>query len=190
MIDFSSLEPFVTAAQLAAYSPKTLSPTDARLDDIVRGVSVAIRNYCGWHITPVRDEALTLDGPGGRTLFLPSKHVRSVTSITELGTVVDSDLYDWSELGEVEMRGWRGCWSDRFRSISASFSHGYERADDVAQTALAIAARALSSPAGATREQAGQVSVSYAITAPGVSGGLALLASEYAVLDVHRIVGP
>jgi hypothetical protein len=149
-------------------------------------VSVAIRRYCGWHITPVRDETLTLDGPGGRELALPTMRILTDPTITQLGTVVDATTYDWSELGEVELR--YGCWSSRKRSIVAAFSHGYEHAYDVERVALAIAARELSSPSGSTREQAGQVSVSYAITAPGVSGGLALLGPEYAVLDSYRIV--
>lgn len=187
MPDFSSLDPFVTAAQLVAFSEGKLSDTDTRLDGAVRGVSSAIRRYCGWHITPVRDEALTLDGPGGRELALPTMRLRAISEITNRGTSLDVDAdLDWSDLGEVELR--MGCWSTRYRSVTVSFTHGYEHAYDVEQTALAIANRALSSPAGVTREQAGQVSISYAITSPGVSGGLAVLGPEYAVLDTYRIV--
>lgn len=187
MTDFSSLDPFVTAAQLAAYSKGKLSATDPRVDDSVRGVSNAIRRYCGWHITPVKDDTVTLDGPGGHELTLPTMRIVGLTSITQLGTLVESDKYDWSELGEVDLL--HGCWSSRYRSIVAAFSHGYEHASDVERVALAIASRELSSPSGTTREQAGQVSVSYAISAPGVSGGLAVLGTEYATLDTYRIVG-
>jgi hypothetical protein len=96
-------------------------------------------------------------------------------------------MYDWSELGDVELR-W-GTWSHRYRSIVAIIDHGYEDVPDVGRVMQAMIARELSSPSGATREQAGQVSVSWAITSPGVSGGIAVLQNEYSILDTYRIVG-
>jgi hypothetical protein len=42
---------------------------------------------------------------------------------------------------------------------------------------------------GATREQAGIYAASWATTAPGVSGGMSLLARDTAVLDTYRLAG-
>lgn len=180
--------PFVTATQLADYSKGKISGTDPRVNDALIGASTAIRRYCGWHIFPaVQGESITLDGPGGRELALPSVHVTAVQSITQCDVLLDESAYSWSELGEVHLK--RGCWSDEYRSITAVIDHGYDDVPDIQRVVLAMVSRELSSPSGATREQAGQVSVSYALTSAGVSGGVSVLQSEYAVLDTYRIVG-
>lgn len=181
-----ALTDLATAAQLAVRSNGKLSQTDPRIPDALQGVSRAIRNYCGWHVTPVDTQTLTLDGPGGRELDLPTLHVTDVASVVQHGETLDASTYEWSALGNIRrLSGW---WTDHYRSIQVTMTHGYEDAMDVADVALAIVLRELSSPTGATREQVGQVSVSWAITAPGVSGGLAVLGPEYAILDAYRIV--
>lgn len=183
-------DPFASVAKLSAYTKGQISETDPRALDALNGASTAIRRYCGWHISPHQQEPLRLDGPGGRVLSLPTKHLTGLDEITELETLlIDETDYRWSEDGSVKRL--QGCWSDEFRVLSLTISHGYAPEDvtDVKQVVLAAVARALSSPTGATREQAGQLSVSWATVAPGVSGGLALLAHELSVLDAYRIEG-
>lgn len=80
--------------------------------------------YCGWHIAPPRTETITLDGPGTRTLLLPSLHVTEISSVISDGTTLDPDCYDWSESGIVELRG--GWFSRRLRGVSVALKHGYE----------------------------------------------------------------
>lgn len=180
-------EPFATAAELSAYSKGQISESDPRVEPALAGASRAIRRYCGWHIFPSISETLILDGPGGRVLDLPSLNVTDVASVVQLGTTLDASTYRWSALGSIKLNS--GWWTDEYRGIEVALTHGYVDADDVRDVLLAIVSRELSSPSGATREQAGQVSVSWAITSPGVSGGLALLGTDYAVLDSYRIVG-
>ena len=48
----------------------------------------AVRGYCEWHIAPSVTETLTLDGPGGSVLHLPSAHVTAVASVTNDGAVI------------------------------------------------------------------------------------------------------
>lgn len=181
-------QPLATPEQVAAYSKGQIADTDPRLNDALDGASAAIRRYCGWHITPKAEETLTLDGPGGRLLTLPTLNLADVSAVVENGTLLASDSYKWSADGLV--RKVSGRWTDDYRSIQVSIVHGYEEWDaaDVVSVALAVVTRQLSSPTGATREQAGQVSVSWALTAPGVSGGIALLENERSVLDHYRIV--
>jgi len=175
-----------TAAELAAYSNGAISQTDPRVAPALAGASAAIRNYCGWHISPVVTETLVLDGPGGRLLSLPTKHLINITSLIEDETTLEDTAFRWSEDGSVKRNGCR--WSDDFRILTVTIEHGYATAEDVKRVLLAVVTRELSSPTGATREQAGAVSISWATTAPGVSGGLALLAHEFSVLDAYRIV--
>lgn len=181
------MTPLATVEELAAYSKGQIGADDPRAFLTLNGVSAAIRRYCGWHVVPEQDDVLTVDGPGGRLLSLPTLNLVSVASVVEDGIALAPTDYRWSSDGSVVKNGY---WSPDFRSIVATIKHGYDFDDaaDVVGVALAVATRQLSSPTGATREQAGQVSVSWAVTAPGVSGGIALLAHERDVLDHFRVV--
>lgn len=180
--------PFVTPADVANYTNGKISATDPRVSSAIAGASAAVRRYCGWHIYPLLEaDELVLDGPGGRELDLPSMNVQAVQSITQNATLLDESAYAWSQLGQVKLKC--GYWCDEYRSITAVIDHGYGDVSDIQRVVLAMVSRELSSPSGATREQAGQVSVSWAVTAPGVSGGIAVMSNEYAVLDAYRIVG-
>lgn len=178
---------FATPADLSTYSKGQISDSDTRVQDALDGASAAIRQYCGWHIWPPRDETLTVDGPGGRVLSLPTMNVTEVTSIIENGTTLtDGTDYRWSADGSVKRTHCR--WTDDYRAIVVRFFHGYDYAADVKQVLLSVVTRALSSPSGATSEAVGPFSVKWATVAPGVSGGLALLGHEISILDAYRIV--
>lgn len=82
-----------------------------------------VRDYCGWHISPNMTETLTLDGPGGTVLTLPSLHVSDISQITNAGTALDASDYDWSTAGIVELRC--GRFTSRLRAVSATLTHGY-----------------------------------------------------------------
>jgi hypothetical protein len=184
-----ALPALATTEQASAYSNGQVSASDPRLTDALDGASAAIRRYCGWHITPNVTETLILDGPGGRLLSLPTLYLTDVVSLVNYETTLASTDYRWSEDGSVKKK--YGCWTDEFRAITAGISHGYDAWDvaDIARVAMAVVIREMSSPTGATREQAGAVSISWAVTAPGVSGGIALLQHERDILDHFRIVG-
>jgi hypothetical protein len=177
---------FASPAELSAWTGGKISAGDPRAQPLLDAASAAIRRHCGWHITPVATEVtLTLDGPGGFLLVLPTLQLVGVRSIVEAGTALADDDFEWSANGEV--RRLRGHWSSRYRSIVAVVDHGFESAPELKQVVLQVCASALSSPMGATREQAGQVSVSWATTAPGVAGGLALLERDLAVVNQYRL---
>ena len=81
----------------------------------------AVRDYCGWHIAPSVTETLTVDGPGGALLLLPTLYLTDVSSITSDGHAVTDP--EWSQNGMV-----RGCWSSKFRGVVAEITHGYDEA--------------------------------------------------------------
>lgn len=182
------MQPLATAEELAAFTKGAIAADDARAQSVLEGVSSAVRRYCGWHISPVVTETVTVDGPGGRLLSLPSLNVTAVASITQgESALVADDNYRWSADGSVKCTS--GRWTEEFRDITVTFTHGYDSEDvaDVNQVVLAVAARHMASPTGATREQTLAASVSWALTGPGVSGGIALLAHERDVLAPYRI---
>lgn len=88
-------------------------------------VLVASRHYCRWHVSPVREaDALTLDGPAGRVLDLPTRKLNNLTSVTENGAALDVTKLEWSENGSVrKLSGAR--WTDRYRAIVVTINHGY-----------------------------------------------------------------
>lgn len=181
----SATAPLLTVEDFAAGTGGKVSTADPRVAPLIAGATAGIRRYCGWHIAPVITEAVTLDGPGGRLLSFKTLRLVEILSLSERGEVLPVADLEWSELGNVMRR--RGRWTDRFRGITAEIRHGYESAPDVVQIIQQVVANACASPMGATREQAGQLSVAWATTAPGVSGGISLLERDFAVLDLYRI---
>lgn len=182
---------FATPAELSAYTNGLISATDPRADDILSGATLALQRLAGWHIAPIQTDTLLLDGASvGDILHLPSLAVRSIDAISSTwwGTTTVFDLaeVEWSANGNVRRR-YGACWPEGFRNISVTFTHGYDEVPDLKQIVLQVSAQALSSPTGATREQAGQVSMQWATTAPGVAGGLSLLERDLETLAAYRL---
>lgn len=182
------LPPLVSAEEFSAWTRGKVSATDPRVDPLLRGASAGIRRWVRWHIAPVLEETLTGDGPGGRLLLLPTGRLLDVLSATNAGYAVDVANLAFSERGMVEFTE-GSAWSARLGSVSVRVRHGWDLADvsDVAQIVKQVTANALASPMGATREQAGSVSVSWAVTAPGVAGGLSLLQRDLDILSAFKI---
>lgn len=164
-----------------------IAADDPRVGPLLAGASAAVRRYCGWHVTPVIEESVTLDGDGSRLLTLPTLRLVDVVSITADGETLEVESFDWSTSGMVELR--HGHWPRRFRSIIVSMKHGFESAPDVAQVVQQVVANAISSSMGATREQAGQVSISWSLTAPNTSGGISLLQRDLDTLNLYKLPG-
>lgn len=181
---------FANATELSAYTKGYIAADDPSADDALAGASKAVRKYCGWQISPSQTDTLTLDGPGGYLLQLPSLYVTEITSITEAGTLlVENTDYRWSASGQVSRIGCQ--WSSLYRDIVVVFTHGYDPTvddtSDVKEIVLASTARNLASPVGAMTEGSGGETVRWSQVGPGVAGGLALLPHEFAILDQYKI---
>lgn len=180
-----SLVPLADSADLANYKAR-----DANA--ILRQVSAAVRAYCHWHIAPVITETLTLDGPGSRFLWLPTLRVVSVESITNDGVAVDLTTVDTSKSGYLILRcdvsSALHCWSHRPGGVVVELHHGLDDIPDELVTLVAqVAARAVASPTGVIREQAGAEAAFYSHIALNVSGGIAFLEHEKALMAPYRL---
>lgn len=177
---------FATPAELSVYTKGLISPTDERSQLLLDGATQAIQRLAGWNIAPPEDVTVTLDGGG--TLYLPSLKVNAITSLTVRGKTVPVTDLEWSRrTGNVRFIGGYG-FPEVWGGIVITFNSGYaEVPADLKNIVMQVSSVALSSPTGATREQAGQVSVAWATTAPGVSGGLSLLARDLAIVNSYRI---
>lgn len=149
-----------------------------------------VQAYCGWHVAPEEDETLTLDGPGGWALTLPSLRVSAIASVTENGTeLVAEDDYTWSASGIIQRRAWAGDpevwiagrWTCNYRAVVVELTHGYEEWPvDLAGVISGITERLTSNPTGLEQITVGPFSERYA------SGG-ALPAAERSILDAYRL---
>jgi len=170
------LPELVTAADVAAASMGKVSPADPRLPALVAGASDGVRLACGWHVAPVVRQTLVLDGTGGSVMQLPSGHVTGVEAVRVDGADVE---FDWSAAGMVSLRS--GCFPERFRCVEVTLTHGWPSAPAVVAVVVQAVLGAAASPMGATREQAGQVAVSWART------GLALSAEDRVLLAPYTL---
>ncbi len=147
-------------------------------------VSSVVHGYCGWHISPRLTQTIKVDGDGSRHLWLPSLKVDDVTEVKSDGVTLDPESYDWSESGYLELRC--GRFSSRPRGVEVTLDHGHVfTPGSVMEVVVSIAARS-GDTGGNTMERAGQVQVSFG-TFNGVSGGIALLEHEKALLAPHKL---
>ena len=160
----------------------TATPEDA--------ATQAIRDYCGWHVAPVIDATLTLDGTGTDTVLLPSRRVVDVTEVKVGGVAQDADRFEWSADGLLRRR--HGCWPDRYRILTVGLEHGFDH-DTVLSTVVAsIVARIRMDPSGMLAAQsAGTQRVSFGGRQATGGGGVGLLATEKELLAPYKLTwGP
>lgn len=174
MITTAAVEHF-TAGRLSQSNPDTQKQLDVAL--------AAVRKYCGWHITPCIEQTVTLDGPGGQTLILPTLSVFSINEIIEDGKLVDLTELSWSKRGMVAKRN-GARWSDKFGSIQVTFVHGFESAVDVDQIVLGAIDRGVFSDSTVTIVGPFQ----YGGGSAGKSG--LFTDSEQSILDLYRLERP
>lgn len=185
----TSTDALLDVAEVVAASSGSVSIDDPRLPRLIAGASQAVRRYCRWHVTPVITETVVVDHAGGSLLAVPSGRLLSVEAVS----VWDGAAYvpveggfRKSKAGLVQLGS-----SVRagYEALEVTMTHGFTRdeAADLLQVVTQMVLVALSSPMGATREQAGGVSFAWALTAPGVAGGLSLLARDRAVVDAYRL---
>lgn len=189
-----ALPPLASPAQLEAYTKGKLKADDARVPDALAAVSRSIRRRAGWHIFPVvTDHQLVLDGPGGAVLALPTLKLVKLTSLTDAGAVIDvtpgaSPGVDVSKGTGLVRKTDGSAWTRRYGQIQVTMDHGEEEVPDLALLTLKLAARGLASPMGATREQAGSLSVNWSMTTQGVAAGITPSADERVLMDSYTLV--
>lgn len=167
-------------------TPFAVELPDADLVDRVLRASARIRAYCRWHVSPSITETITLDGSGQQFLMLPSLYVTDVATVTEDGTVLASDQYEWSVSGQM-FRVPR--WSGHFRSVEVEFTHGYSVAPEgLRDVCITVAKRLPIEESSVSQESAGGVSRVYAgLLAGQASLAEAFTAAERLALDEFRL---
>lgn len=119
--------------------------------DPVEAATQTIRDYCGWHVAPVQEDTLTLDGTGTDTILLPSRLVVDVTSVKIRGEELPEASYEWSTIGAL--RRLNGVWPNAYRSVEVTMEHGFTNMSVLADVVQSIAARVRMDPTGAVSLQ-------------------------------------
>lgn len=166
-----------------------LLPTDLESygasDETARALAAALaraRRYCDWHVSPQREETLTLDGTGDCHLSLPTRCVVSIDGVTVAGDEV-TDYVQPAHASHMLIR--ETAWPKGYSNISVTLTHGYtaEEAADFRGAVLLMASEdlRLAEDGGGhiTQLTVDDVSMRWART-PGMDPGIA------AALDPFR----
>lgn len=138
----------LTTEDVEQFTGGRLLADDPEVQRMLNTALVIARRECGWHVSPVEEVTLVLDGPDSRILSLPSRRVVTMTSITENGTLLNLADLTWSAGGPPGLmerpvsvrkknRGW---WSDEYQSIEVVAESGYteDEAMDWRQAVLSM----------------------------------------------------
>lgn len=149
-----------------------------------------IRDYCGWHVAPILEETITLDGNGTDRVLLPSRRVLDVSEVRIGDSVLGASAFEWSQDGILKRVG--GVWPDSYRAIHVTLRHGYEDSGLLADLVRAISARAKADPTGmVASKRAGTQSVSFRSGNFGGGAGGGLLSTERDLLAPYKLTwGP
>ncbi len=182
-----AIPPLIDSEQLSALTQGRFGPETQGVDDVLSGVSAAIRAACGWHVAPSLPCRAALDG-GDRVVCLPALLVTGIESVSERGQAIGDGTYEWNQSGALRRCQWKR-WAPGYGSVVVEYEAGLPTrvAAELAVIAAQVASNALAAPAGVRQESAGDVSITYNSTGSGVSGGVRLLDSDLAMLSRYRL---
>lgn len=172
---------------------------DARIQEAIKAASMAIRNYCGWHIFPQLDcicseRILSGDGRLKRAgadilIQLPASIVTGVSSVAIDGNAFTD--FAISPNGLLRLFDVYRLTISRRTEITVVYTAGLQ--DGITDTIKELAAgriiRALSGTAGIASESAGGVSVSYSSGWTNGGGAGALQSTDVETLEPYKLRG-
>jgi hypothetical protein len=178
---------FATPLDLADYLQRPVFSGD-ELDAASLALELAtaaVRADCRW---PVQQEtATTTVEDAGWLIYLPTRRITAVSSVTVDGEAWTADRYKWTTAGRLTLPELRR--SSATRIVVVTFTHGYSTAEidseavPFKQVTLERAAAILSNPEGVRTEQIGGVQFTY----PAATRDLQT--ADDPRLDDYRLVG-
>lgn len=197
-IDDDTLPALLTPIELDALTAGKYMG-DGRVVPNIAAASAAIRNYCGWHITP--SEVCTFSEPimygNGRIkpvgpdllIQLPTTYLTEVTSVV-IGAEAHTDfLADPS--GIVRVFDVPACYLNRKTKVTIVYTAGFQedRIPGIKELVAHRVTHALASSAGVQSETAGGVSITYSANWINNSRATALADDNKEVLEPYRVRG-
>lgn len=206
--DAETLPDFLTVAEFNAYTASKFAG-DTRVAANLPSASAAIRNYCGWHISPnlvcgmlyrvqdLRDAFIGSD----LLVQLPASFVTGVSKIVldakwnedaddwDGEIITDPDRFDWGVSGLLRIydAGPR----DRKSRIFIKYNAGLNDTaiSDLKELTANLVTHAVRNPYGVNSEAAGGVSVSYSSAWSSGTGSTSLANDTRETLNAYKVKG-
>lgn len=153
-IDAEALPPIVDETEFHIITAGKYAG-DKRVPSQLEEASDAVRNHCGWHVSPSMPCACTMT-VDGNIADLPLRDVTDVESVTDNGSAVP---FQWRRIGQV--RKTDGPFSGDWDSVVVRCTAGTKPDASLKGVVCKIAERGLSIAQGVSQESAGSVSVTY-----------------------------
>ena len=163
---------------------------DTRIASVITAASMAVRDYCGWHVSPPLPCIFEADSIStGRVLQLPARCVSSVESVTFNGETLPPESYHLKSNGLLYFnRKLLGCsWGDIIVKYTAGIPEGLM--DAIKELIAHRVTHALAQSYGVQSEAAGGVSVTYNATWTNNARATALPSDNKEVLAPYRLQG-
>lgn len=135
------------------YTAGRLSQTDPETVRALNAALARVRRYCGWHVSPVRTETITVDRPERNHpyLVLPTLKIVQLNSITIDGVPVALDNVRTSAdapgvLSLNNLNPWSGWhWDSGFGLVEVNLRHGFTaaEAEDFREGVLSLVDRSM-----------------------------------------------
>lgn len=126
--------PELSVTDVEDFTNGRLLASDDNVQLMLDAALATARRCCGWPVNPVQTSAsVTLDGPDSRILWLPTRKLNTLTSVTEDGTSLTLSNLSWSAGGPpgvlerpvaVRKKG-GGWWSAEYQAVVVVMTHGY-----------------------------------------------------------------
>ena len=160
---------------------------DMRAVVALDAASQAVRNACGWHVSPSLECRAVPLLVQPRLVALPANAVTVIAKVTENGTVLSSGQYEWRRDGLIR-RACFECWPTNWNAVEVEYTAGFDAdaVPDLKEAVRSIAEGVLAVAAGVNSESADGVSISYSANASSIAA--ALTEQQRAALAPYRLV--
>lgn len=184
-VDADSIPPLLSTADFDSMTGGRYAG-DLHAASALSAASQAIRNFCGWHVSPSLECHARLTA-NGKLCRIPAGYVSDVATVAEDGSELSEGQYEWRRDGIMRracFRNWAGGWD----AVVVDYTAGYDAGavPDLAEAVRAIAEGVLAVSAGVTSESADGVSISYSANASSIAA--ALTEQQRVALMPYRLV--
>ena len=179
--EVDSLPALMRVQDFCALNP-SLSSSYERIGAVLDSVSAAVRDWCGWHVSPSLECTFTGNGEG-RLLMLPGMGVTAVSSLSVNGE--ETTAFVWTSAGMVRLTD--GEFPREWRTVECTYTAGFDNSAIGAVVAQVAANMLVASP-GVAEEHVGSAGITYNRTGNGITGGVSLLDRDLEILAPYRLV--
>jgi hypothetical protein len=155
-----------------------LAPASVKFSEAERLAQAesAVRDFCRWHVAPVLQDDVDVQGSGSRHHVLPTRRIVGVSDVTLDGSALTEGVHFVVDPAGILVRSDGGRWAGRLR---LTMSHGYAEPPLAVQAVIADMAK-LANYTGASTLQAGPFAATLGAASAAVQAGVVGLSGEQA----------